>query len=125
MDGKELGRVTLVSNIQSVKQLISINVTEFGIVILDNDEQFLKQPIPIDNKLVVPKVTLVKFVHNRKTLSPSWFSNELDVQTNPVITVPTGVKTPTAILVTESGMVATVDPIPLSVTAVITLFSIV
>jgi hypothetical protein len=124
MDGKELGRVTLVSNIQSVKQLISINVTEFGIVILDNDEQFLKQPIPIDNKLVVPKVTLVKFVHNRKTLSPSWFSNELDVQTNPVITVLSS-KTPDSILVTESGMVAIVDPLLPVVTAVITLFKIV
>jgi hypothetical protein len=46
------------------------------------------------------------------------------VQTNPVITVLSS-KTPDSILVTESGMVAIVDPLLPVVTAVITLFKIV
>jgi hypothetical protein len=109
---------------QPEKQELPIDVTDIGIITPSNNEQPEKHDVLINVKLVVFKVTFVKLLQPLKHEIPNWFSNDPDVQINSVITVAISEKTPSAILVTESGIVAIVDPTPLSVTPIITLFEI-
>jgi len=62
-------------------------------------------------------------VHPWNTLLPNWFNNDEPVQIKSVTRVLSR-NTESAILVTELGIVATVVPLPLTVTLVITLFEI-
>jgi len=88
---------------------VSISVTALGIDTFINEEQLLKEEFPIDFKEVESKVTLVKLTQPLKAAFPNCVNNDALVQIKSVITVLLR-NILDAVLVTESGMVATVVP---------------